>query len=440
MKYSLRRISAPLFLYGVIILCVSILFSSFSLAEEEKVYIDIDSPGARVIPAAVAEFTPLDGTVGAEARNELYSALTGDLEFAGIFSVIEKEAHLEKPSLDKTDFGLWRAVGAELLVKGGAREDKGKLTAEFRLYDAVREKELFSKRYVGKPENPRALAHRFADDMLEKLTRRRGVFSTKLAFVSDRTGSKEIYISDYDGKNVEQLTNFRSITLTPRWSPDGKNILFTSFAKKEPHLYMIAVKGGAPKVVSAVSGLNIAGSFSPDGTRIALTLTGKKSPEIFILDMEKKTYTQITDNASIDVSSSWNPGGDRIAFASDASGKPQVYVIDFVRKTPVRITFEGEYNSQPVWSPDGKSIAFSGGDAANPLIWVARNGELLKLTQGGADVSPGWSPDGRHIVFSREKAGRSKIYIVSAAGGALREIDAGPGNSTSPSWSPWDIP
>ncbi len=437
-----------------IILSILTVLLLFAIQPEAlpKVYIDIDSPAGRKLPVAIQEFVELrtifstaPGVDTEAIGEELMDALAGDLALTGFFDIIDKEAYLEDPDASgitrrDTDFSLWRAIGAELLVKGGIKVKGERLTVEFRLFDTIRGSELLAGRYVGRLNDPRRIAHRFADDLVEELTGKKGIFSTKLVFVSDRSGTKELYVSDYDGRNVRRVTYNGSINLSPRWSPDGRRILYTSYVNGRPCLYVKDLRSGVVRTVAARPGSNIAGRWSSDGSRIAFTASGKLSPEIFILELETGRYFQLTNNYSIDVSPAWSPDGSMLAFVSDRAGNPHIYVVDSGGGRPRRLTYKGKYNSTPAWSPDGRTIAFAGLNGSSFQIWTINvdGTGLRQLTHEGNNLSPSWSPDGRYIVFHREvRGGGSSLYIMRRDGSGVRAIDTGTGNETSPSWSPY---
>jgi TolB protein len=430
---------------------IFLLFAALTQVEA-KVYIDIDAPAGKKLPIAIQEFIVIDTqawVVGKvePVKKELMDALEGDLDFSGIFDIIEKDAYLEEPSeggfsLKSIKFGLWRVIGAEVLIKGGLKIENEKLTVEVHLFDAVTEVRLLAKRYVGKVANPRAIAHRFADDVMEKLTGERGVFSTKLLFVSESKRTKEIYMSDYDGRNRKRITYNGSINLSPQWSPDGKKILYTSYKGGGPTLYIQELKTSRIWKTSDRPGINIGGRWSPDGRRVALTLSVDRSPELYILKLDSMNYTRLTKNNGIDVSPTWSPDGSRLAYVSDIAGNPHIYMINLDVGRPKRLTYEGKYHSKPSWSPDGKKIAFARLLNGSFNIWVMNpdGTNKVQLTFEGNNKSPSWSPDGRYIVFSssgRKGSRGSSLYIMRADGGGIKKIATGPGSDRSPAWSPY---
>ncbi|VAW38541.1 tolB protein precursor, periplasmic protein involved in the tonb-independent uptake of group A colicins [hydrothermal vent metagenome] len=441
-------------------LLVMLMALALAAPARAKVYIDIDSPGGKLLPIAIQKIAgleipgsgvkPISSAARADAatyklKRSIMDALMGDIKFSGFFEILDKNAYIEDISdsgltRDETDFSLWRIIDAELLIKGGIRLDGEKLTAEFRLFDTGRGTTLLAKRYVGSKNSPRLLAHRFADDLIKKLTGKKGIYSTKIAFISNVGGSKEVYMADYDGKNIKQVTSNGSINISPRWSPDRRKLLYTSYMTGYPCIFEQELITGRVSVISDKEGSNIGGRWSPDGTRIAYTATGRKSPEIYIRNSSSGKLTQLTNNYSIDVSPVWSPDGKRIAFVSDRAGNPHIYMIKSTGGKVRRITYKGKYNTDPDWSPDGKTIAFTRFDKTGTNVWTIRpDGTGLKqLTFEGNNQSPSWSPDGRYLVFSRQWTGRVKrLYIMRKDGSGMERIKIKIGKTSAPSWSPY---
>jgi len=419
---------------------------------QAKVYIDLEAPSIRQLPIAVQDFlytgsparNPEEERLISSIRTELVDALTSDIEFTRLFKVIPKEAFIEDPAEDRfagkeINFREWRMIGADTLVKGRFQIQGDRLTLDVRLFDCLRERLILGKRYIGSISNPRKLSHYFADKLYEELTGRKGIFTTKMLFISNATGNKEVYASDYDGKNVVRLTRNGSINLSPQWSPDGKKMLYTSYKNGWANIYMLDLRTGRDTVVSKKEGINIGGRFSPDGKRVALTLSEEKSPELYILDLDSRDLTRLTDNYGIDVSPTWSPDGKKMAYVSDISGNPHIFVLDFPTGKTRRLTYKGKYNSSPAWSPDGDKITFARSNTGAFNIWVAstNSDKEAQLTFEGNNISPSWSPDGRYIVFSSTVRGVSSIYIMQADGTGLLKVTTGVGNETTPVWSPF---
>jgi len=434
------NIAASIFLFSVFVPLASIAWAG------AKVYIDLSAPAEKKLPIAVEDFVYLDAgkdktpeDIKAIGR-ELMGALKDDLRFSNLFTIVKNNTQTaQTPPSGEEDFERWRSMGADILVKGAFSIGEEGLAVEVRLYDTVNEKRIMGKRYIGPASNPRRLIHYYGDELYEALTGRKGIFSTKLLFVSDKSGAKEVYMSDYDGKNIVQVTKNKSINLSPQWSPDGRRIIYTSYKNGTPSLYMLDLRTGKETVLSAREGINIGARFSPAGDEVALTLSGEKSPELHILNLKTRAYRQMTSNYGIDVSPSWSPDGKGLAFVSDISGNPHIFVLSNIEDGKAkRLTFEGIYNASPAWSPDGKKIAYSRSDAGPFNIWVMNSdgSDARQMTFEGNSSSPSWSPDGRHIVFASVLGGKSAFYSMRPTGEGLTRIPPSPGNGFSPAWSP----
>ncbi len=417
-----------------------------SLAES-KVYIDINAPKGKRLPIAIQEFKKLGEMPSEILADDLRDVLISDLSFSGLFDLIDMVGYLEDIdssglTASETDFRDWRIIGCQTLIKGGIWVDNNSIKVDIRLFDVMLEKVLIGKRYIGKASDIRKIAHRFADEVITNLTGERGIFSTRLLFVSDISGNKEVHISDYDGQNTRQITNNGSINLSPQWSPDSFSIIYTSYKDKHPYLYMRKLSTGTERKILYKPGINIGGRWSPDGKTIAATLSLDGNPELYIMDIKTRTLKRLTKNYGIDVSPSWSPYGKKLAFVSDIAGNPHIYVIDSDGTDRRRLTFKGKYNTSPAWSPRGDLIAFAGSDGGVFNIYTIRpDGRGLKvLTSEGNNDTPTWSPDGRYIAFSSLRRDGKKnwdTYIMRADGSNKKKIISGMGNSMSPSWSPY---
>ncbi|MFQ5586790.1 MAG: Tol-Pal system beta propeller repeat protein TolB [Thermodesulfobacteriota bacterium] len=415
-----------------------------------RVYIDINTPVGMKLPLAIQEFKiTSDDPSTAYLAGELRDVLAADLNFSGLFDIIDRDAYIE--NIDEagltaagTDFREWRIIGTQILIKGGMRAEGGRITIDIRLFDVVREKVLVGKRYVGAAGNVRSVAHRFADKVIESLTGEKGIFSTKLLLVADGSGSKEIYISHYNGDNLQQITRNGTINLSPQWSPDGSRMIYTSYKDGQPYLYLRDLSSGFERRLLDKPGINIGGRWSPDGTKVAATLSIDGNPELYIVDVKTRRLTRVTRSYGIDVSPTWSPDGKRLAFVSDRAGNPHIYVINSDGTGLRRMTYEGKYNTSPAWSPRGDRIAFARlVDGRFHIFLIRPDGRgVARLTLSGDNETPSWSPDGRYIVYSSlrgggNQEGKRSIYIMRSDGTRKKKVVSGIGNSSAPSWSPY---
>ena len=204
----------------------------------------------------------------------------------------------------------------------------------------------------------RHMDHRISNEIVRTLTGEKGIFLTKVAYVKKIGKAKEIAIADYDGANERLLTKNGSINLSPTFSPDGKEIFFTSYLETDPKLFKVNIASGRLTKLTDLPGLAEAPSVSPDGKRLACVLSKDGNSEIYVLDMKGRIKRRLTHNRSIDTAPSWSPNGKYITFTSDRSGRPQVYMMDSDGRRQRRLTYEGRYNDSPSWSTRGDRVIF----------------------------------------------------------------------------------
>lgn len=402
----------------------------------------ITGPGMTAFPIAVASPRGDGAGGGLEAFTR---TLRRDLEIAGMFQVLDAGATDRAAAMDTgatTDFGAWQSVGAMLVAKTRYQVVGNGLVLEARLYDVAEQRELGGKRYEGGRGDLPRMANRFADEILLRLTGKRGPFDSRIAFISTRGGrSKELWVMNFDGSGLKQLTRNGTINLSPRWSPDGKEILFTSYRDRHPKLYSMDFATGRDHAVVSGRGLTIGGAFSPDGREIAISREESKgNSDIVLLDRNGAVIERLTDDEGIDVSPSWSPDGRRLAYCSSRGGNPQIYVLDVDSRRSRRISMQGSYNTQPVWSPTGERIAYTGRVGGRFQIFVveAGGGGARQITSSGGDnVDPSWSPDGRYLVFRSTRTGQGRLWVSDWRGSNQTELIAGSGDDSSPSWSTW---
>lgn len=426
-----------------LVLCV--LLPGFCGSAAGKVYIDIHAPAASRLPILVPEFTRTGGPPDtAGTGRAMAGIIAADLEFSGVFRILDPAAvdrsYLQGLTGETIRWDVLSVIGAEAIVTGGYQlMGDGRLQLELRLFDAVQGRFLVGKKYEAPADDHRAIAHRFANEVFEKLTGQPGIFTTRIAFVLGSGASKELAVMDYDGGNRTQLTWYKSLTLCPAWSPDAGRLAFTSYKDGNPDLYVKDVYRGETQKISRKKGINITPAWSPDGRKIALTLTlNNGNSEIYALELGSKKLERLTRNWAIDVSPTWSPDGKHLAFVSSRSGYPQVYRMDLGRGTVKRLTYSGNENVTPAWSPTGDDIAYTGRIAgAFNIVRMGSDGRLAQqLTAGhGNCEDPAWSPDGRCIAFSSDQTGQREIYIMRADGTGIRQVTRGPGSKSEPSWS-----
>jgi TolB protein len=406
-------------------------------------YIDISNPFLRKIPLAIPSFKNETGTAEEVRFSESSSdLLAASLEFTGYFKILDRQAFLFDPQSDgiltpQINFANWTVIGAELLITGLYEENNGKIALELRLFDTFKGRRILGKKYSGKRDDQRRIIHRFCSEVIKYLTGSRGVFASKIAFVSNGSGNKEIYSVEFDGYDPQQLTRNHAITLFPAWSSNGQYLAYTSYKQGKPDLF-IKNLAEMQEISIAKKGLNMTPAWVPGKFELAATLSFSGDQEIYLLTGSGKIIKRLTNMQGSDISPAWSPDSKKLAFVSNRSGNPQIYIQNMDSGRVRRLTYEGKYNTQPSWSPRGDKIAYAsfGENRHNIFVIDIEGRQPIQLTyESGDNEAPSWSPDGSLIVFSSTREGPSRLYVMTASGTDQRRLLVLNGEQTNPKWS-----
>ncbi len=352
-----------------------------------------------------------------------------------------------------TNYDYWNTKAVRYLGTVTAERSGENLKATVVFEDVKNKKQIFSSTVTTSITNLRKNGHDMANNVYKQIVGKDSIFKSKIIFVSDRNshGSKtvkEIYMMDFDGKNVNQITSHGGIAISPAMSQDGHYLVYSLISlvngKRNNNLYLMDMRTKETHVISQKDGINSGAVFLPGGRSILLTLTMSGNADIYEMDIEGKGLRKITSHFSSDVDPSITYDGKLMAFLSDRPGKAMIYTADPTgeEKGVKRISFVGQFNATPRFSPDGKEIVFSSWlDNSFDLFRIGSDGSgLSRLTKDfGSNEDPSYSNDGEFIAFtsqrviSRVKADQN-IYIMDRDGGILGAITQGFGNCISPRW------
>jgi TolB protein len=418
-------------------------------AYSAEVFINIERKKGEAIRMAITDFTFRDGKTKREGMRKLgYEAdkiIAFDIKFSGNFELIDNREMIKDITASETKKGMvdweeWKNLGADTVVYGEYYYNpSGDMVVEGRVFDVERKEQIIGTRFIGTENVFRKMVHKLSDQIVYRFTGENGISETRITYTTRFNGFKELVVADYDGRNMKQITNDKSIILFPKWAPGGEKILFTSYIHKNPDLYSIDLVKNIRRVVSRKIGINASGTWSPDGSSMVFSMSTRGNSDLFSVDADGSNLKRLTKDRSIETSPSFSPDGKMIAYVSDFSGSPQVYIMDAEGENKRRFTFQGTYNADPAWSPRGDMIAFCGIMDNNFNLHVKRvDGRFEKqLTIYQKDnESPSWSPDGNHIAFISTRSGSSQVYIMNATGENQRQITSHKGEAFGVDWSP----
>ena len=458
----ISRIYYLCFFYGFGLFCLNTV-----QAQDPKtgIYITVDQAQIQKSPTALP---PFKGSNRNATVRVLYNTIERNLDINSFFQLINKKAFLEDtkkiaftPHPQNPNgfrFENWKKIGTEFLILGQYQDLKSQFSLNMSVYHIPQSKLIFQKTYKTRKRQARLVAHTFSNDLFKVLTGQEGLFLSQIVVSSDRGGNqwREIYLMDWDGHNIQRLTQHRSISISPTWSPDGKAIAYSSYTIHRTRkgkftnldLLLMDITSRRRRLLSGRRGINSGAVFHPNGQFIYLTLTQGGNADIFrVARANRRNLKRITKGPyqAMNVEPSVSPNGKKIAFSSDRSGRPMIYLMNTSGTSVKRLTFAGRYNSSPVWSPDGKWLAFAGSDRGFYDIFLIRpdGSQLQRLTsakkkngQRANNEEPTFSPDSRHVMFTSDRTGKKQLYIIGIDGTNEKRVTFDDHNYYKPKWGP----
>ena len=423
------------YLKSLAIFCLWFIYSPITHAE---LNIDITKSFESKVPIAVSPFgssTPLAENISAIINN--------DLDHSGYFKTLAEQDMLAQPtSANQVIMKNWQVLGQEYLLVGNTQQARDGYDIFFQLLDVFKNEQIMDYKITTGTTGLRRAAHQISDLIYEKLTGNKGIFGTKVAFVSSEGDVNnrryQLQVADVDGHNAQTIVTSKEPIMSPTWSPDGHKIAYVSFENHRAAIFVQILTTGDRIKVSSFPGINGAPAWSPDGRKLALTLSKAGSPDIYVLDLASKQLTQLTNNAWINTEPSWSPNGRDLVFTSNQTGKPQIYKISSNGGKATRITFKGSYNANASFSPDGTNIVMVHAAAENYKIALMNlsTGSIKTLTQGSLDESPSFSNNGSMVLYAARRAGRGVLAAVSIDGRINQPLVFQNPEVREPAWAP----
>jgi TolB protein len=431
----------------ILTLLIALMLAGPALAQGGPLRLTITDGVIEPITFAVPTFeaeTPQAGQLAADLTRLVAQNLSG----TGLFREVPANAFISQVNsfAQPVAFADWRAVNAQALVVGAVAVNGDQVNVKFRLFDVFSGQELGSGlQFAGTTAGWRRMGHKVSDAVYSRITGEGGYFDSRVVFVAESgpkdNRQKRLAIMDYDGANVQFLTDSSSLVLAPRFSPRGDQVLYTSFESGFPRINLLDVSNvGRRQIATAPGEMSFSPRFSRDGRQVIYSLSNGGTTDIYRTDLDTGQHVRLTATPSIDTAPSLSPDGSQIVFESDRSGTQQLYIMSSSGGDARRTSFgEGRY-STPVWSPRGDLVAFTKQNAGRFHIGVMRTdgSEERLLTSSFLDEGPTWSPNGRVIMFTRETQGAegaSSLYSVDISGRNLRAVPIQSAASDA-SWGP----
>ena len=397
--------------------------------------VEVSGAGLTQLPIAIAPFKGNEGMT-----QKIAAIVQADLERSGQFrSVDSAGAVLDENS--RPDLPNWRKQGADALLTGSVtRVGDDRYELRFRLWDSVRMQDLGGQSHAAPAAELRRVAHRIADSVYEKLTGEKGVFATRIAYVTKSASIYNLWVADSDGESAQSALRSVEPIISPSWSPNGNQLAYVSFESRKPVVYVHDVDTGKRRLVANFKGSNSAPAWSPDGKTLALTLSRDGGSQLFVLDVGSSSAEprRLATSTAIDTEPVFTADGRFIYFVSDRGGSPQIYKIPAAGGTAERITFTGGYNISPTLSPDGRWLAYISRVAGAFKLHIQDlgTGQVLALTETLADENPSFAPNGRMIIYATQQQGREALMTSTIDGKVKARLAGQSGDLREPDWGP----
>jgi len=396
--------------------------------------VEVSGVGLTQLPIAVAAFRG-----DAQAPQKIGSIVRADLERSGMFRPVDTTG-VTADENTRPDLAAWRQKGADSMVTGSVTPlADGRYDVRLRLWDIVRGQDLGGQSYTVGPADLRLSAHRISDFVYEKLTGEKGIFSTRIAYVTKAAQKYNLWVADSDGEGAQSALTSPEPIISPAWSPSGTQLAYVSFESRKPVIYAHDVASGKRRLLANFRGSNSAPAWSPDGKQLVATLSRDGGSQLYAIGLNGGDPKRLTQSSSIDTEPAFSPDGRYIYFVSDRGGAPQIYRMSPNGGNAERVTFTGTYNISPAISPDGRWLAYVSrvGGAFKLHVMELATGTVTPITETTADESPSFAPNSRLIVYATHQQGREALMTTTLDGKIKAKLSGAGGDIREPDWGPF---
>ena len=396
--------------------------------------VEITGIGGNQIPVAIANFRD-----EANVPVPVSAIVRADLQRSGLFRIVDAPGSFDENS--RIVMADWRGRGADALAVGSvSRLADGRYDVRFKLWDLVKGEELVGQSHAALPADMRLAAHRIADSIYQNLTGERGVFSTRIAYVTKAGSRFSLHVTDADGEGGQIALASNDPIISPAWAPNGKELAYVSFESQKAVVWVQDISTGQRRMLANFRGSNSAPAWSPDGRELALTLSRDAVAQLYLMSRDGGTPRRITNSQAIDTEPVFTPDGRQIYFVSDRGGGPQIYRMPAAGGGAERVTFSGTYNISPAISPDGRVLAYitrQGGSAFKVMVQELAGGTATAITDTSDDESPSFAPNGRLLVYTSRAGGRDVLMTTTLDGKIKSRLLTTGADMREPAWGPF---
>jgi len=435
MPLLLRRLDSIAALRCAILSMLTALLAC-ALPAQAQFRVEISGVGATQLPIAIVKFRDEERSAPSLSISAIVRA---DLERSGVFKNIDAPGALDENA--QPVMSEWRGRAADALAAGSVtRLADGRFDVRFKLWDVVKGNVIGGQSMAVDAADLRLAAHRIADAIYEKLTGDKGVFSTRIAYVTKSGSRFTLRVADADGEGGQVALNSPEPIISPAWSPDGKQLAYVSFEKQKAVVYSQDTSTGARREIANFRGSNSAPAWSPDGQLLAVTLSRDNGSQLYLIDRNGTIVRRLTNSNAIDTEPAFAPDGRSIYFVSDRGGGPQIYRTGLNGGNAERVTFGGSYNISPAISPDGRTLAYisrQGGAFRLYTLDLGGSGQPVALTDGNDDESPSFAPNGRLIIYASRAEGRDVLMTTTLDGKIKARLVSTTADVREPVWGPY---